>query len=210
MKLLVATRNQGKLREYKTLLAGLGLELVGLTEAGIAWEVEETGTTFEDNAVLKARNYARASGLLALADDSGLEVDVLGGAPGIRSARYAGQGGSDEDRYRLLLTHLEGVPETRRSARFECVIAIATPEGEVHTAGGVCEGWVAFQPCGSYGFGYDPVFVVPEYGSTMAELPSELKNRISHRARAAEKAREILRQLIGSTNTFSEHRVRKT
>jgi len=195
MKLLIATHNQGKRREYEALLTGLGLELVDLTETGIASEVQETGTTFEENAVLKARAYAQASGLLTLADDSGLEVDVLGSEPGVRSARYDGHGGSDEDRYRLLLCHLDRVPDQERRARFRCVIAIATPRGEVHTAEGTCEGRIAFQPRGSHGFGYDPVFFVPEYGCTMAELAPEVKNGISHRARAAEGAREILRRL---------------
>ncbi|MEA3345820.1 MAG: XTP/dITP diphosphatase [Chloroflexota bacterium] len=196
MKLLIATRNRGKLREYEALLAGLELQLVDLTEMGISLEVEETGETFEENAVLKARAYAQASGLLTLADDSGLEVDALGGEPGVRTARYGGRGASDEDRYRLLLRRLEGVPKGERGARFRCVIAIATPDGELHTAEGVCEGCIAFQPRGSHGFGYDPVFFVPEYGCTMAQLPPEVKNRISHRARAAEGAREILHRLL--------------
>lgn len=196
MKLLIATRNRGKLREYKALLAGLELELVDMDAAGITLEVEETGATFEENAVLKARTYAQASGLLTLADDSGLEVDALGGEPGVHSARYDGRGGSDEDRYRLLLHCLEGVPAEERGARFRCVVAIATPEGEVYTAEGTCEGRIALQSRGSHGFGYDPVFFVPEYGCTMAQLPPEVKNRISHRARAAEGAREILRHLL--------------
>lgn len=196
MKLLIATRNRGKLREYEVLLAGLGLELVDLTEVGIALEVEERGATFEENAILKARACAQASGLLTLADDSGLEVDALGGEPGLRSARYDGCGGSDEDRYRLLLRNLEEVPPGERTARFRCVIAIATAEGEVRTAEGACEGCIAFQPRGAHGFGYDPVFFVPQYGCTMAQLPPEVKNRISHRARAAEGAREILRHLV--------------
>ena len=198
MKLLVATHSQGKRREYEALLGGLGLELVDLTEAGIASAVEERGTTFEENAVLKARAYAQASGLLTLADDSGLEVDVLGGEPGVRSARYNGHGSSDEDRYRLLLCHLRGVPEQERRARFRCVIAIATPEGEVYTAEGSCEGRIASQPRGSHGFGYDPVFFLPEYGCTMAQLSPEVKNRISHRARAAEGARKTLRGVLGA------------
>jgi len=198
MKLLVATHSQGKRREYEALLGGLGLELVDLTEAGIASAVEERGTTFEENAVLKARAYAQASGLLTLADDSGLEVDVLGGEPGVRSARYNGHGGSDKDRYRLLLCHLRGVPEQERRARFRCVIAIATPEGEVYTAEGSCEGRIASQPRGSHGFGYDPVFFLPEYGCTMAQLSPEVKNRISHRARAAEGARKTLRGVLGA------------
>jgi non-canonical purine NTP pyrophosphatase (RdgB/HAM1 family) len=195
MKLLIATRNQGKLREYEYLLADLKLDLLDLRKAGIATEVEETGATFEENALLKAETYAQESGLLTLADDSGLEVSALGGEPSIRSARYDGGCGSDEDRYRLLLRRLEGLPEQERGACFRCVIAIATPAGEVHTAGGACEGWIALEPQGHHGFGYDPVFFVPEFGCTLAQLPPEVKNTISHRSRAAEGAQEILRRL---------------
>jgi len=151
---------------------------------------------------LKATAYARTSGLLTLADDSGLEVDALGGEPGTRSARYAGQGASDEDRYRLLLSKLEGMPWQQRTARFRCVIAVARPQGGVHTAQGTCEGVIAFEPRGERGFGYDPVFYVPEHGQTMAELEPEVKNRISHRARAAEGARRILQELLGSTTSL--------
>jgi len=201
MKLLIATRNPGKLREYEALLDGLGLELVGLNEGGIALDVQETGTTFRENAVLKAQTYAQAAGLLTLADDSGLEVDALGGEPGVRSARYDGWGGSDQDRYRLLLRRLEGVPDKLRTARFRCVVAIATPGGEVYTVEGTCEGRIAFRPEGSHGFGYDPVFLVPMCGCTMAQLPLEVKSRISHRARAVERAREILHHLRGEQTT---------
>jgi len=198
MRLLVATHNRGKLREYEALLAGLGLEVVDVIQAGIASAlVEEIGATLEENAVLKARAYAEASGLLTLADDSGLEVDVLGGQPGVRSARYDDHAGSDEDRCQVLLRLLAGVPEQERGARFRCVIAVASPKGEVRIAMGTCEGRIACQRRGSYGFGYDPIFFVPEYGRTMAELPPEVKNRISHRARAAQGAREILRCLLG-------------
>jgi len=206
MKLLIATRNQGKLREYRALLADLELELIGLDEAGITLQVEETGTTFEENATLKARAYARASGLLTLADDSGLEVDALGGEPGIYSARYDGQGGSDSDRCWLLLQRLKGVPDGERGARFRCVIAIATPEGKVYTSEGTCEGRIAFHPQGTYGFGYDPVFFVPQYGRTMAQLPPELKNCISHRARAAHGARKILRHLLDNLEATPHNR----
>lgn len=201
IKLLVATNNPGKVREYQALLKGLPLTLT-LTypaQEGIDIEVEETGSTFAQNARLKATAYARTSGLLTLADDSGLEVDALEGEPGTRSARYAGQGASDEDRYRLLLSNMEGVPWQQRTARFRCVIAVARPQGEVHTAQGTCEGVIAFEPRGEHGFGYDPVFYVPEHGQTMAELEPEVKNRISHRARAAEGARRILQELLGST-----------
>jgi XTP/dITP diphosphohydrolase len=195
VKLLIATRNRGKLREYEHLLDDVRLELVDLAEAGIAIQVEETGLTFEENAALKAGTYARASGLLTLADDSGLEVDALGGEPGVRSARYDGRGGSDEDRYRLLLRRLEGVPEQERRARFRCVIAIATPRKKLCTAEGTCEGRIALEPKGGYGFGYDPVFFVLESGCTMAQLPPDVKNAISHRARAAQGAKEVLGQL---------------
>lgn len=192
MKLLVATRNPGKKREYAELLEGLGLELVTLDEAGIDLEVEETGATFAQNALLKARAYRDASGLPTLADDSGLEVDALGGAPGVRSARYAGEGATDADRYRKLLGEIAGVPEGRRGARFRCVIAVAWPEGPVDTAEGACEGHITREPRGEHGFGYDPVFHVDELGRTMAELPPEVKNRISHRARAARAIRTAL------------------
>jgi len=194
VKLLIATNNQGKLREYLALLEGLPLELTYLAKEGIHLKVEETGKSFTENAILKARTYAEASGLVTLADDSGLEVDALGGEPGIQSARYGGLK-TDEERYRLLLKRLEGVPWEKRSARFRCVIAIAFPGGEVHTFEGSCEGMINFEPRGQYGFGYDPVFYLPEYGLTMAELPPEEKNRISHRARALRKARLFLEQL---------------
>ena len=192
MKLLIATRNPGKVREYEKLLAGLPLELTHPAQEGLDIEVAETGASFADNARLKATAYARASGLLTLADDSGLEVDALGGEPGIRSARYAGSGASDEERYRLLLEKLRGVPWEERTARFRCAIAVATPEGQIHTAEGTCEGIIAFEPREEHGFGYDPVFYFQEYGMTMAELPPDVKNKISHRARAAQGVREIL------------------
>jgi len=195
LKLLVATNNPGKVREYRELLAGLPLELTWLGELGLDLHVEESGETFRENAVLKATAYARASGLLTLADDSGLEVDALEGAPGVRSARYAGPGATDEDRYRLLLRQMADVPGDRRQARFRCVVAVADPQGEVWTADGTCEGVIAREPQGSHGFGYDPTFYMPELGCTMAELPEEEKNRISHRARAAQGIRAVLARL---------------
>ena len=198
-KLLIATNNPGKLREYEELLAGLPLELTSPAREGLSLEVAETGESFAENARLKAVAYARASGLLTLADDSGLEVDALSGRPGVHSARYAGEGADDEERYRLLLEEMRGVPWEKRTARFHCVIAIATPEGEVRTAEGTCEGIIAFEPRGEHGFGYDPVFYLPQHGRTMAELEPRAKNRISHRARAARKAREILRELWEET-----------
>jgi XTP/dITP diphosphohydrolase len=193
MRFLVATNNPGKIREYDDLLAGLRLDLCGLAEVGLDTEVEETGQTFAENALLKALAYGRASRLLTLADDSGLEVEALGDAPGVYSARYAGKGASDADRYRKLLAALEGVPWEKRAARFRCVIALAWPDGRAETFEGQCDGVIAFEPRGTNGFGFDPVFYMPEHGCTMAELPTEVKNRVSHRARAAALARERLK-----------------
>ena len=196
--LLVATHNKGKLREYKELLRDLPVRLVYLDEVGIHEDVPETGSTFEENAVQKATAYARLSGLVTLADDSGLEVDALGGRPGIHSARYAGPNASDEDRIRKLLAELEGVPPERRTARFRCVIAVASPEGDVITEQGTVEGVIADAPRGHHGFGYDPIFYLPDRGCTMAELPPEEKNRISHRARAAEAIKPRLMKFLSA------------
>lgn len=196
-KLLVATHNQGKVREYRELLAELPLEVTYLDAEEITLEVEETGATFAENALLKATAYARLSGLWTWADDSGLQVDALDGAPGVYSARYAGEGATDADRYRKLLDALTAVAWDRRTARFRCTVALATPEGEVRTADGACEGVIAFGPAGDNGFGYDPVFYMPDQAMTMAQLPSEVKNRISHRARASEKAVVLLKEMLG-------------
>lgn len=198
MKLLVATNNHGKIREYVDLLVGLSAELIFPAELGLNVPVVESGYSFTENAVIKARAYAQACGLLTLADDSGLEVDALGGAPGVRTARYAGQGATDADRYRLLLRNLENVPWKARTARFRCAVAIATPDGQLHTAEGSCEGIIAFAPSGERGFGYDPVFYMPDYGCTMAELDPVVKNRVSHRARAVQAAWPILEALLKS------------
>jgi len=198
MKLLVATHNPGKVQEYRELLSELPADLVFPAELGLDIRVVESGDSFEENAVLKARAFSQASGFLTLADDSGLEVDALGGAPGVRTARYAGHGASDADRYQLLLHNLEGVPWEARTARFRCVVALATPDGQLHTAEGRCEGVIALAPSGEHGFGYDPVFYMPEYGCTMAELDSAIKNRVSHRARAVQAAWPILEALLKS------------
>lgn len=198
-KLLIATHNQGKVREYRTLVADLDLEVTYLDAEGVTFEVEETGLTFEENAVLKAQAYAAATGLLTWADDSGLEVDALGGDPGVLSARYgAPEARSDRDRYRLLLARLASVPEAARIARFRCVVALAAPGGGVRTTTGVCEGRIAFEPRGDHGFGYDPVFLVAEtgYSQTMAELPPERKNQLSHRGRASQAAKLVLQEMI--------------
>jgi len=195
-KLLVATHNPGKVREYRELLAGLSLEVTYLDAEGITLEVEETGQTLAENAILKAMTYARASGLWTWADDSGLEVDALGGAPGVYSSRYAGPGATDADRYRKLLDALAGVPWDRRTARFRCTVALVTPGGDVRTVDGTCEGIIAFGPAGNSGFGYDPVFYMPEQGCTMAQLSAEVKNQVSHRGRAARAAAELLKEMV--------------
>ena len=194
-KLLLATNNKGKVREYKSLLRGIPYEIVTPAELGITAEVDEAGGSFEENAGLKATALAAESGLLSLADDSGLEVDALGGEPGVLSARYAGEGTSDTERIDYLLARLKDVSEEKRTARFRCVIAIAAPDGRVEFCEGECRGFITREPRGNNGFGYDPVFYLPELGKTMAELPTEEKNKISHRARAAEKAREVLMKI---------------
>jgi len=195
-RLLVATRNPGKMREFRGLLAPLQTQLVFPADLGLEIQVPEDGATYLDNARQKARAYARASGLLALADDSGLEVDALGGAPGVHSARYTT--GQDEDRVEALLTALKDVPLEQRTARFRCVIAIEAPDGQGYTTEGICEGTIALEPAGEGGFGYDPVFYLPGYRCTMAQLPQAIKNRISHRARAVEAALPILLQLLAA------------
>lgn len=194
--LLVATRNAGKMREYRELLAGYPGGLISLDDVGISDEVEETGDTFLANAQLKAATYAVLSGHLTVSDDSGLEVDALGGAPGVYSARYGGEAcRSDAERVDLLLRNLEGVPWERRVARFRCCTVIATAQGIVGAVVGSISGVIQYEPTGEYGFGYDPVFHLPSYGRSMAELPLSEKNRISHRADAAGKARRILNTL---------------
>jgi XTP/dITP diphosphohydrolase len=191
-KLLLATNNQGKLREYQSLLQGIPFEIVTLADQGIAAEVEEIGKSFEENAALKATSLAAVSGLLSLADDSGLEVDALGGEPGSLSHRYAGDNATDAHRVNYLLNKLKDVPEKQRTAQFRCVIAIAEPHGRVELFSGVCRGIITAAPRGNNGFGYDPIFYLPELKKTMAELTLEEKNHISHRARAAEKTRHKL------------------
>jgi XTP/dITP diphosphohydrolase len=194
-KLLLATRNAGKLKEFASLLGPLPFQLTTLAEEGIGVSVEETGATFKENAKLKATVCADVSQLLTLADDSGLEVDALGGEPGVMSARYAGEGASDEKLVEYLLSKLEDIPWERRQARFRCVIAIAHPSGQMNLCEGECQGLITFEPRGTRGFGYDPIFYFPDLDKTMAELPMDEKNKVSHRARAAGKARQILRDL---------------
>ena len=205
-RLLIATGNPGKMREYQDLLRDVPFELVSLRELGITHEVDETGETFEENAWLKASEYAAISGMLTLADDSGLEVDALNGDPGVHSARYGGGACSDDqDRVTLLLKNLEDVPWEERSARFRCVINVAIPAGAkspsrqpvlIAKAEGSVSGMIQYTLEGDEGFGYDPVFYVPAYGKTIAQLPLDVKNKISHRANAANKLAPLLKKLM--------------
>lgn len=183
--LLLGTRNPGKIHEIKLIIGDLGLELHSLQEFANVAVAEENAETYAENAIAKARFYARATGMLALADDSGLEVEALGGAPGVISARYAGEDATDGDRRELLLSELAKTGSRNRRARFVCAIAIADADGTVvNGSEGICEGTITFEPRGSSGFGYDPLFVPEGYEQTFAELSDEVKNRISHRARA--------------------------
>lgn len=199
-RLLIATNNAGKVKEFRELLDGCGWELVTPQDIGLSLEVEESGQTYAENATMKAQAYAHASGLPALADDSGLEVDALDGRPGIHSARYAGAGRTDQERVKTLLDELRDVPDDRRTARFRAVIAIKTPEREVELVEGSVEGRIGHAPRGENGFGYDPIFVLPERGLTTAELPSGEKNSISHRGIAARKARVVLGRILSETS----------
>ena len=194
--LLVATGNPGKAREFERLLREVPLKITSLDEVGCRADAEEVGDTFEENAIIKARSYCARTGLVTLADDSGLEVDALGGEPGVRSARYGGPGYTDEERVELLLRNLREVAWEDRTGRFRCVIAIAWPEGQVRTVDGAVEGIIQYEPRGANGFGYDPVFHLPHLGKTTAELSLKDKNELSHRGRAAKKAIEVLRETL--------------
>lgn len=180
------------MREYRALLKGVPFQLITPLSIGIKTTVPETGKSFEDNACLKAETLARESHLLTLADDSGLEVDALNGEPGLMSARYAGENATDGQRIKFLLDKMKYISESKRNALFRCVIAISREGRKTLTCEGECKGYVAFEPRGKNGFGYDPIFFIPELGKTMAELPAALKNKMSHRAQAAKKARRIL------------------
>lgn len=200
-QLLIATHNPGKVREYQDLLADLPLSITWLDAEKIDFEVEETGATFAENAILKARTYAELSGLLTWADDSGLEVDALDGWPGVASARHAGPEASDADRIMILLEKLKDVPFEKRTAVFRCVVALAAPDGRVWTAQGSSSGVILKAPRGEGGFGYDPVFWVPKFDRTYAELSPAEKHAISHRGRAAQRARRILAQILADQSS---------
>ncbi len=193
-RLLVATHNPGKLREFRALLDGCGFDVVGLADLGLAEEAPETGDTFAQNAEQKARFYHERTGLPTVADDSGLVVDALGGEPGVRSARYGPPDLDDRGRVALLLRKLEGVPDPARTARFVAALAYIDAAGRLTLVEGTVEGRIAHAPAGTGGFGYDPVFLLPERGLTLAQLPAEAKNTISHRARAAQRLRAYLQR----------------
>jgi XTP/dITP diphosphohydrolase len=191
-KLLVATKNKGKFKEFYGILRDLPYGIITLDQAGIDFEVQENGKTFEENAILKAKEYAKKTGFLTLADDSGLCVDYLNGDPGIKSARYID--GSDKDRYEYLLKQLENIPKEKRTAVFISVIAVFDPETKkMITTKGECPGKIAFEPKGANGFGYDPIFIVDELGKHFAELSFEEKIQVSHRAKALQKIKPCLK-----------------
>ena len=190
MKVVLASKNAHKLQELQDILPAQGVEVILESAAGVDVEVEETGTTFEENSLLKARAVMEASGLPAIADDSGLMVDALNGAPGVYSARYGGPGLDDVGRYRLLLENMRGVLD--RKCRFVSAITLCMPSGDIVTARGECPGTLAYAPQGENGFGYDPIFFVPEKKKTFAQLTAEEKNAISHRGRALQLFQEKL------------------
>ena len=196
LQLVAATRNPGKLAEIRGLLSRLDVTVRALDDYSGAPEPEETGATFRENAVIKATAAASFTGEVAVADDSGLVVDALGGAPGVMSARYGGNGASDQEKYEKLLAEMEGVLDAERTARFVCVVAVASPDGSVGSAEGVVEGAIARAPRGTGGFGYDPVFFVPELGMTFGELPPSTKNSMSHRARALAGAEPLILEAL--------------
>lgn len=192
MDIVLATRNEGKVREFLRLLAGPDLNILSMNNFPDIGDIEESGSTFEENALLKAKAVSSITGLTAIADDSGLEVDALDGRPGIYSARYAGETASDEENYLKLLEEMKDVPEGDRGAAFVCTIVVSTPSEESITAVGRCKGEIASQPEGEGGFGYDPVFHLPDSGCSMASISKEAKNNISHRGKAVKELKKIL------------------
>jgi XTP/dITP diphosphohydrolase len=196
-KVIIASNNKHKIDEIKDILKDFGFELISLREAGIDVEVEEDGKTFEENAFKKADEIMKLRGEICLSDDSGLEVDVLGGAPGVMSARFAGEHGNDKKNNEKLLELLREVPQEKRSARFVSVISMVSPQGKEIMAKGYVEGRIGYEERGNNGFGYDPLFIVPELNKTYAELTAEEKNSISHRSRALQELKGKLEKILG-------------
>ena len=197
-RLIFATGNQNKMREIREILADLPVEILSMKEAGIEADIVEDGKTFEENAIIKAKAIMELTGELVLADDSGLEIDYLNKEPGIYSARYMGEDTSYRIKNASLIERLAGVPDEKRTARFVCAIAAAFPDGTVKTTEVVIEGRIGYEERGENGFGYDPIFYVPEFGCTTAELSEEQKNAVSHRGKALEKMREILKESVSA------------
>ena len=193
-KIIFATGNMGKIREVREILSDLGMEVVSMKEAGIHAEITEDGKSYEENALIKAREIAKYTNAIIMADDSGLEIDYLNGEPGIYSARYLGEDTSYSVKNKNLMDRLEGVPDEKRTARFVCAIAAVMPDGRELTTRGIIEGRIGYEEAGENGFGYDPIFYVPEFGRTTAQLSPEEKNAISHRGKALRKMKELLRK----------------
>ncbi len=198
MELFLATRNEGKIREIEELLKDCKISLTSLRDYPDAPEVVENGVAYRDNALKKARFFTGWMGKLTVADDSGLEVDHLEGKPGVFSARYAGDGGDDRENNRKLLRELRGIPLEKRGAVFRCVMALVTPRGDEEVVEGECRGQIALEERGERGFGYDPIFVIPRYGKTVAELSIAEKNRVSHRGKALRKLKNVLKRYVGA------------
>jgi len=198
LELFLATRNEGKIREIRELLKGCDTRITSLRDYPDAPEVVENGQSYRDNALKKARFFARWMGKLTLADDSGLEVDYLKGKPGVFSARYAGEVANDRENIRRVLRELEGISPPKRGAVFRCVMALVAPWGDEEVVEGECRGWIGLEERGEKGFGYDPIFVIPRYGKTVAELTLAEKNRLSHRGKALNKLRKKLKGYIGA------------
>lgn len=192
--IVVATANRNKVREIKEIMAGLPYNILSMSDAGIDVAIEETGGTFEENARIKAHTLRQMTGAMVLADDSGLEVDFLNGAPGVYSARFAGSNATYSEKIKKLLDMLDGVPAEKRTARFVCAAILIMPDGREICARGTCEGYIALEPSGTNGFGYDPVFYYPPAGKTLAQMTEEEKNRVSHRGKAMRDLAESLKR----------------
>ncbi|HDM77670.1 MAG TPA: XTP/dITP diphosphatase [Deltaproteobacteria bacterium] len=195
-EIVVATNNKGKLAEIKAILSDFPIIILGLSEIGFDREIEENGQTFLENSLIKARTIASLCKRYVLADDSGLEVACLGGKPGVFSARFAGENATDKENNVKLLKEMEGISRQKRKAAFRCVMSLASPSGRWVASVGSCPGEITFEPKGNFGFGYDPIFFVPQLNKTMAEIPLEVKNKISHRARALARMKTLIEDFI--------------
>lgn len=195
-RIIFATGNAGKMKEIRMILANLGIPVVSMKEAGITADIEENGTSFEENAIIKAKTIMEMTGEIVMADDSGLEIDYLDGAPGIYSARFMGEDTSYDIKNRALIAKLDGVPDEKRTARFACSIACALPDGRILTSYGAMEGLIGYEIKGENGFGYDPIFYLPEYGCSSAEISPEQKNELSHRGKALRSMKEKLQEIL--------------